>query len=322
MTATEYVENLIEEKPEIKSFGTPLSDPRVGKKKGRKPKEELSDDAKAMDLVSLKEKEKALTIAEIDKTYLEDGEVYNLKIVMDKARFYQNQAANALIDLGKQIILLKAHEPHGQFLAALEDLGMAERSARYAMAAAQKFSNRHTCADLGSAKIRALTVLDDDSIKTLEDGGELTGIGTLDDIEKMTVKELKSALRAEKQKRKEEREAQEAAISQKEQKLNELEMELRYREPPTKEQLAQAKLAELKKDLFRQVGGTIHELQQLIALVERAQQIDGVTVEQLDAWAVIEEPEDFFPQVFKLAEELNEMIENIRPAKPESKDEE
>ena len=65
MTATEYVENLTEEKPEIKSFGTPLSDPRVGKKKGRKPKEELSDDAKAMDLVSAKAKEAELAITEI-----------------------------------------------------------------------------------------------------------------------------------------------------------------------------------------------------------------------------------------------------------------
>lgn len=319
MIVTEYVENLTEEKPEIKSFGTPLSDPRVGKKKGRKPKEDLNDDAKAMDLVSSKEKEKALTIAEIDKTYLEEGEVYNLKIVMDKARFYQNQAANALIDLGKQIILLKAHEPHGQFLAALEDLGMAERSARYAMAAAQKFSNRQSTAVLGNEKIRALTVLDDDSIKTLEDGGELTGIGTLDDIEKMTVKELKSALRAEKQKRKEEREAQEAAISQKEQKLNELEMELRYREPPTKEQLAQAELDELKKKLFVQIGEASHAMHCLMQTIEAAQKIPNVNITQLQGFIDIE-PDGFLSSIFDYADTLDEMIENIRPDKSDETD--
>ena len=138
----------------------------------------------------------------------------------------------------------------------------------------------------------------------------------------MTYRELQSALREEKKKRKEERKAQEEAISQKEKKLNELEQELRYRQPPTKEDIAQAKLDELKKELFRQVAGTIHELQQLVALVERAQQVDGVTVEQLDAWVLIEEPEDFFSQIFELAEELNEMIENIRPAKPKNEDEE
>lgn len=285
---------------------------------GRKANRSADAEGALMDAAAKKEAEKALSVQEVDKAYLPAGESYNLHVVMERARFYQTQAAASLIELGKQIILLKSHEPHGQFLAAIEDLGMAERSARYAMAAAQKFSNRQTTAVLGNEKVRALTVLDDDSIKTLEDGGELAGIGTLDDIEKMTVKELKSALRAEKQKRKEEREAQEAAISQKEQKLNELEMELRYREPPTKEQLAQAALDELKKNLFKQVGCTIYELQNLIALVERAQRVDGVTVDQLDAWAVIEEPEDFLPQVFVLADELNEMLENIRPERPDS----
>ena len=319
MTATEYVENLIEEKPEIKSFGTPLSDPRVGKKKGRKPKEELSDDAKAMDLVSLKEKEKALTIAEIDKTYLEEGEVYNLKIVMDKARFYQNQAANALIDLGKQIILLKAHEPHGQFLAALEDLGMAERSAQYAMAAAQKFSNTPTLADLGSSKIKALTVLDDDSIQKLDAGEAIEGLGTIDEIGRMSVKELRSALRAEKQKRKEEREAQEAAISQKEQKLNELEMELRYREPPTKEQLAQAELDELKKKLFVQIGEASHAMHCLMQTIDTAQKIPNVNITQLQGFIDIE-PDGFLSSIFDYADTLDEMIENIRPDKSDETD--
>ena len=45
----------------------------------------------------------------------------------------------------------------------------------------------------------------------------------------MTIRELRAALREEKKKRKEERDAQETAISQKEKKLNELEMEFRYR---------------------------------------------------------------------------------------------
>lgn len=319
MIATEYVENLTEEKPEIKSFGTPLSDPRVGKKKGRKPKEELSDDAKAMDLVSLKEKEKNLTIAEIDKTYLEEGEVYNLKIVMDKARFYQNQAANALIDLGKQIILLKAHEPHGQFLAALEDLGMAERSAQYAMAAAQKFSNTPTLADLGSSKIKALTVLDDDSIQKLDAGEVVEGLGTIDEIGRMSVKELRSALRTEKQKRKEEREAQEAAISQKEQKLNELEMELRYREPPTKEQLAQAELDELKKKLFVQIGEASLAMHCLMQTIEAAQKIPNVNITQLQGFIDIE-PDGFLSSIFDYADTLDEMIENIRPDKSDETD--
>ena len=213
-----------------------------------------------------------------------EGETYNLYVVMERARFYQAQAASSLIELGKQIILLKAHEPHGQFLTAVEELGLAERSARYAMAAAQKFANRQTTAVLGTEKIRALTVLDD--------------------VERMSVRELRSALRAEKKKRKEEREAQEAAISQKEQKLNELEAELRYREPPTKEQLAQATLDDMKKDLFGQIGTVSYELERLEELIRKAQKVEGVTVGQLDDWLVFEEPKNFLASIFDIAEEL------------------
>ena len=286
--------------------------------RGRKKKVQSSEDVRAMDLAVQKQHEQEKTVAEIDKAYLPEGESYNLHIAMERARFYQAQAASSLIELGKQIILLKAHEPHGQFLAAVEELGMAERSAQYAMAAAQKFSNPQTSADLSNEKIRALTVLDDDSIKTLEEGGNLNGVGTLDDVERMSVRELRAALRAEKKKRKEEREAQEAAISQKEKKLNELEAELRYREPPTKEQLAQATLDDMKKELFKQIGVASFELERLKGLIEKAQKVEGVTVGQLDDWLVFEEPKNFLASIFELSDELKDMTENIRPARAKS----
>lgn len=288
---------------------------------GRKAKGENTPETQAMDVLAQKERLNDLSVAEIDNTYLPEGESYNLHVVIERARFYQEQAASSLIELGKQILLLRAHEPHGQFLTALEELGMAERSARYAMAAAQKFSNRHTCADLGNAKIRALTVLDDDSIKTLEDGGEIAGIGTLDDVERMTVKELKTALREEKKKRKEEREAQEAAISQKEKKLNELEQELRYRQPPTKEDIAQAKLDELKKKFYLQVGEVIFALNRLIETISQAEAIPDVSITQLQGFVMLE-PEELLGSIFRDAETLDDMIENICPDRTEENFEE
>lgn len=290
---------------------------------GRKVIAPADEDSRAMNMIEERESELVIRMQEDDKLFLEEGEEYNLHVCMMKSRECIKQAKSALTALGRQLILIKNHEPHGNFMSAVEDLGLDIRFANRLMAGARwNVQDSERIEKLGKSKFLELTILDDKEAEALADGKEIEGIGTLDDIAKMSVKELRSALRAEKKKREDEREAQEEAINQKEKKLNELEQELRYRQPPTKEDLAQAKLDELKKDLFRQVGGTIHELQQLIALVERAQQIDGVTVEQLDAWALIEEPEDFFPQVFELAEELNEMIENIRPAKPESEDEE
>jgi len=290
---------------------------------GRKVIAPADEDSRAMNMIEERESELVIRMQEDDKLFLEEGEEYNLHVCMMKSRECIKQAKSALTALGRQLILIKNHEPHGNFMSAVEDLGLDIRFANRLMAGARwNVQDAERIEKLGKSKFLELTILDDKEAEALADGKEIEGIGTLDDIAKMSVKELRSALRAEKKKREDEREAQEEAINQKEKKLNELEQELRYRQPPTKEDLAQAKLDELKKDLFRQVGGTIHELQQLIALVERAQQIDGVTVEQLDAWALIEEPEDFFPQVFELAEELNEMIENIRPAKPEREDEE
>lgn len=282
---------------------------------GRKANRSADAEGALMDAAAKKEAEKALSVQEVDKAYLPVGESYNLHVVMERARFYQTQAATSLIELGKQIILLKSHEPHGQFLAAIEELGMAERSARYAMAAAQKFSNRQTTAVLGNEKIRALTVLDDDSIKMLEDGGGLAGIGTLDDIEKMTVKELKSALRTEKQKRKEEREAQEAAISQKEQKLNELEMELRYREPPTKEQLAQAKLDEKRRPLFTAIMSGIEDLSVAIDRVWDICRTDDVQLDQLTRLA-----RSFDSEMSLLKEKLDMLDEAFNTACPIKED--
>lgn len=290
---------------------------------GRKVIAPADEDSRAMNMIEERESELVIRMQEDDKLFLEEGEEYNLHVCMMKSRECIKQAKSALTALGRQLILIKNHEPHGNFMSAVEDLGLDIRFANRLMAGARwNVQDSERIEKLGKSKFLELTILDDKEAEALADGKEIEGIGTLDDIAKMSVKELRSALRAEKKKREDEREAQEEAINQKEKKLNELEQELRYRQPPTKEDLAQAKLDELKKDLFRQVGGTIHELQQLIALVERAQQIDGVTVEQLDAWALIEEPEDFFPQVFELAEELNEMIENIRPAKSEREDEE
>ena len=334
MDATVFVENLPEDQrealrdvyqkaaegqPEVKAFGTPHNYPNSGKKKGRKPKEAISEDAQAMDLVAQSAQNTLIERQKINEQFLEDGETYNLHICIEKARMYQEQMSDGMMGLGAQLLLIKHNEvEHGNFFAVVEKLGLSWRAANYAMAAARKFgSNSHTCANLGNAKIRALTVLDDDSIKNLEDGGVLVGVGTLDDIERMTVRELKAALREEKKKRKEDREAQEAAISQKEKKLNELEMELRYREPPTKEQLAQAALDELKKKFFLQVGEASHTLHNLMLTIIQAQEIPDVNITQLQGFITIE-PEGLLSSIFDYSDTLDEMIENICPARPDT----
>lgn len=287
----------------------------------KKSAENMSEDAKAMDVYAEKKAQQALAIQNDDKRFLEDGETYNLHVCMVRARESLSQIRRGLLTLGSQLILLKNHEDHGNFTMAVEELGITINFADRAMVAARQFGNHPEAADrLGNTKMVELSFLSNEEAEVLASGKEVEGVGTLDEIEAMTVRELRAALRAEKKKRKEEREAQEAAITQKEQKLNELEMELRYREPPTKEVLAQVKLDELKKRLFREVGEASHAVHCLMQTISEAQQIPDVNITQLQDFITLE-PEDFLSSIFDYTDELDDMIENIRPDRSASETE-
>ena len=274
----------------------------------------VSDDIRAIEIAAQRQREQEISVQELDSKYLPEGESYNLFVCMSRARDAEATAGQAFIALGQQLALIKAHETSEQFHAAMESLDVSWRIANYAMAAALKFSNSNLGSNFGRTTLRVLSVLDDEQIAQMEETGTLAGVGTVDEIKQMSRKDLEAALREEKKKRKEEREAQEAAISQKEKKLNELEMELRYREPPTKEELAQAALDELKKKFFLQVGEASHALHSLMLTIIQAQEIPDVNITQLQGFITIE-PEGLLSSIFDYSDTLDEMIENICPAR-------
>ena len=174
-----------------------------------------------------------------------------------------------------------------------------------------KFPNLQALADFPRATLVALTVLDDEQAAELDETGELEGVGTVDEIKQMTYRELQSALREEKKKRKEERKAQEEAISQKERKLNELEQELRYRQPPTKEDIAQAKLDEKRKPLFTAIMSGIEDLSVAIDRVEDICRTDDVQLDQLTRLA-----RSFDCEMSLLKEKLDTLDEALNAACP------
>ena len=247
-----------------------------------------------------------------------DGMPYELERIENEIKFFQDQAGTALLEMGKRLIRIKAHEGHGKFLESIDRLGMAPRSAQYAMLAAQKFSNTQTTAYLGNEKIRALSVLEEDDIKTLELGGEVKGM-TLDEIEKMTVRELRDNLRKEREKikkekeaRKRDREAQEKAIAQKEAKINELDQQLRYQQPPTQEQLAIAELARLDDDYFRELTAAMGALRKAVDILNRAQCVPGANVQILNEWTA--KYNDEMVLLNGVREEFIGIIDNLHPA--------
>lgn len=121
-----------------------------------------------------------------------------------------------IFELGGYLLMLREASPHGQFLPALERLGLAPRAAQQYMAVTRRFAaNAKTSAHLesiGMSKLVELLPLDDEQLEELTELGQ-TGELALDDIAGMSVRELRIAARkarAEADKHKARAERQEA----------------------------------------------------------------------------------------------------------------
>ena len=115
------------------------------------------------------------------------------------------RSVEACLEVGKGLAVLKAACPHAQYMPRLEVLGIDVHVAARFIQAATKFSKLPTSATLVKAignqsKLFEMLVLDDEAIDELAEFGQ-TGELTLDDVATMSVKELRSALRDERQER-------------------------------------------------------------------------------------------------------------------------
>ncbi|MDI1138078.1 DUF3102 domain-containing protein, partial [Escherichia coli] len=130
-----------------------------------------------------------------------DGLPYERDRIVHEARFYMAQSAEAMLEAGKRLIILKENEPHGDFINIVEsELSMSKRTAQVMMQASIKYlspqleSKAQTFALLGKAKLFELMTEDDEELAELADGGTVAGL-TLDDVDRMSVRELRQALR-------------------------------------------------------------------------------------------------------------------------------
>lgn len=130
-----------------------------------------------------------------------DGLLYERDRIVHEARFYMAQSAEAMLEAGKRLIILKENEPYGDFINIVEsELSMSKRTAQVMMQASIKYlspqleSKAQTFALLGKAKLFELMTEDDENLAELADGGTVAGL-TLDDVDRMSVRELRQALR-------------------------------------------------------------------------------------------------------------------------------
>lgn len=149
---------------------------------------------------------------------------YDRERIVHETKFYMAQSAEAMLEVGKRLVILKESEGHGNFTSIVTDqLGLAERTARLIMQAALRYtspaleSKRQTFAVLDKSKLFELMTEDDESLIELAEGGTVAGM-TLDDIDRMSVRELRKALRESK----EDLSASRKLNAEKSQEINEL----------------------------------------------------------------------------------------------------
>lgn len=137
---------------------------------------------------------------EITAAYL-DGQPYDRLRLINEARWCLQQSAAAMLEAGKRLLVMREHEPHGEFMQIVEQqMGMDPRVARRMMQAAAKYmspalaATRDALTDLGKSKLYELMLEDDDDLAALTEGGSVAGL-TLDEIDTMSTRELRKALR-------------------------------------------------------------------------------------------------------------------------------
>ena len=133
-----------------------------------------------------------------------------------------------IFETGKRLLLLREICQHGDFLNSLERLDIHPRSAQKIMQGTLKLSNASTSAHLenfGKSKLLELVVLDDEEIKELAEGGSVRGYSA-DAIDKMSIKEMRLALRKAKEETEADKNATDKVLASKSAEITKLQKQL------------------------------------------------------------------------------------------------
>lgn len=166
----------------------------------------------------------------------------------DEIRFYQRRSVEAMLELGKRLLILKELTPHGEFEQRIDMLGFGLRSAQRLMQAAAKTAKSANLALLSTQVKSASAFLE----LVTHDDEELENLKDIDDIDRMSATELRAALREAKEQAK----AQERLLADKNAKLD----ALATRKGRVKTEAPDDVLAGLRHELAGFVTSAEHEL--------------------------------------------------------------
>ena len=182
-----------------------------------------AEDARALDIVAVADQQQNARVRAVALRvgYQLPADAIDPDLIQRDIAANMRRSVEACLEVGRGLAVLKEACPHGQFMARLDVLGIETRVAQRFMQTAVKFSNASSTPLLKAAgnqtKLFEMLVLDDEQIDELALEGQ-TGELKLDDVATMSVKELRSKVRDAKQ----EREAMQRLLADKNAKLDEL----------------------------------------------------------------------------------------------------
>jgi len=161
--------------------------------------------------------EHAQQLAMLDMQFALDGDQYTFDRIRMMTPAAIGMVSTGMLWLGRALILVEAHETRDTYQAYLEEFEIADRTARQYKHAARRFTERPKLIALGASKILALASESDDALDELE-----ADDARLDEVDRMTVRELKATLRTERKERDDEKAADEEIIRTKDERINKL----------------------------------------------------------------------------------------------------
>jgi hypothetical protein len=189
-----------------------------------------------------------------------DGLPFDQYRYEDKIRGHLSRSAEEMLAAGRALVVVREHVEHGQWVDFLSRVGLEPRVAQRMAQAAIKFPNASAPTHLIKAagnktKLFELMVLDDEELEVLNEGGTVAGL-QLDDIDRMTSRELRRALRDAR----ENADAKGKVLADKNTKIDELDAEL----TALKKRRAKAEVETLPPDevaaaLMQQATAFAHE---------------------------------------------------------------
>jgi hypothetical protein len=284
--------------------------------RGRKPKEPVSPESLAMDLVKaeVEQKQEALQEALI---MIGDGQPFDKHQFLMKAKACFDFSGMLDMAAGKYLLAVKQTVKHGEWLPLLKQYHISPRTAQRGLHLAEKFGKYANLAHLTYTKADLLEEFCEADIEALNNGEEVMGI-TSDEFEVMPSTELRKKIR-EYLKRIEAGKNREKALEDvvKEKTEQFRAMEKRFLDE-TAEEKAQRKLRETidkgEQGYFETIYLISGYLDQCITLIHQAEAIPGVNGDILEDWML--KYEDVGESIGRLFEEWQDAVTNICPDRP------